>query len=1007
MEAKTESKKFVGQSIERVEDEALLRGIAHYADDYATRVGTHHAAILRSPHAHAEIVSIDTSKALAQPGVVAAITGEDIKKYSDPFLNVIKVPGMNLWSLSTDRVRYVGEAICCVVAKDRYLAEDALDFIEVTYNILQPVVDPEAAAAPDAIHIHPEAGPNIMSEREYTYGEPDKAFAEADHVTDLTIDFPRNSHTPMECFVVVAEYHAGDAYYDVLSNFQGPFSVHPVMCRALRIPNAKLRLRTPAISGGGFGIKVAIFPYIVLMSIAARITGKPVKWVEDRLEHLSSATAAPNRVVHLQAAATKDGRVTGFKFHQIDDYGAYLRAPMPGPLVRMHGVMTGAYDIKNLYIRNQLVMTNKCPSGMVRGFGGPQLYYAIERVIHRIAIELGLDPLEVIRKNLVPAGAMPYHCAAGAQLDSGDYPKAVDIAVKDGGLDELIHRRDAARAEGRVYGIGYAAVVEPTQSNMGYITNMLTKEERAKKEPTSGATSMASINVDPFGGVSVTSDTTPQGQGHATILSQIVADELGLEIADITCNLEIDTQKDPWSIAAGSYSCRFSAGPAVAAHLAAKKVRDKLSRIAAQNLNVPIEEIEFADRKVFARNNPDNSIGFHRVAGVAHWSPRQLPDGMDAGVNETAVWSPPELTPPDSEDRINTSLTYGFNFDFCGIEINRETGEVRVDHYVTIHDAGKLINPLIVEGQILGSFTHSIGSTLYEEFVYGDDGSFKSGTFADYLVPTAYEVPEPIILHMESPSPLTPLGAKGVGEGNCMSTPVCIANAVCDALDIENIKLPLFPSKISAFLHGDERPPPDKPAAEAVAAPAKREGRALEGSGEIFVPAAPQLVWDTLLDPDKLAAVIPGCHSLDRVSDNSYKAEVSLGVGPVRGRFHATVDLSELDPPKAAKLSGGLDGPLGSTRGAGRVRLEAKDGGTHVSYDYTVEISGKVAAVGGRMLEGASRVVVGQFFQRLIAQVEGPKTPSAAPTSATPVAPKAPAQQPSLWQRLTGKTGDN
>ena len=1004
MEAKTESKKFVGQSMERVEDEALLRGIAHYADDYATRVDTHHAAILRSPHAHAEIVSIDTSEALAQPGVVAVITGEDIKKYSDPFLNVIKVPGMNLWSLSTDRVRYVGEAICCVVAKDRYLAEDALDFIEVTYNILQPVVDPEAAAAPDAIHIHPEAGPNIMSEREYTYGEPDKAFAEADHVTDLTIDFPRNSHTPMECFVVVAEYHAGDAYYDVLSNFQGPFSVHPVMCRALRIPNAKLRLRTPAISGGGFGIKVAIFPYIVLMSIASRITGKPVKWVEDRLEHLSSATAAPNRVVHLQAAATKDGRVTGFKFHQIDDYGAYLRAPMPGPLVRMHGVMTGAYDIKNLYIRNQLVMTNKCPSGMVRGFGGPQLYYAIERVMHRIAIELGLDPLEVIRKNLVPAGAMPYHCAAGAQLDSGDYPKAVDIAAKDGGLDELVRRRDAARAEGRIYGIGYAAVVEPTQSNMGYITNMLTKEERAKKEPTSGATSMASINVDPFGGVSVTSDTTPQGQGHATILSQIVADELGLEIADITCNLEIDTQKDPWSIAAGSYSCRFSAGPAVAAHLAAKKVRDKLSRIAAQNLNVPIEEIEFADRKVFARNNPDNAIGFHRVAGVAHWSPRQLPDGMDAGVNETAVWSPPELTPPDSEDRINTSLTYGFNFDFCGVEINRETGEVRVDHYVTIHDAGKLINPLIVEGQILGSFTHSIGSTLYEEFVYGDDGSFKSGTFADYLVPTAYEVPEPIILHMESPSPLTPLGAKGVGEGNCMSTPVCIANAVCDALDIENIKLPLFPSKISALLHGDERPPPDKPAAEAVAAPAKREGRALEGSGEIFVPASPQLVWDTLLDPDKLAAVIPGCHSLDRVSDNSYKAEVSLGVGPVRGRFHATVDLSELDPPKAAKLSGGLDGPLGSTRGAGRVRLQAKDGGTHVSYDYTVEISGKVAAVGGRMLEGASRVVVGQFFQRLIAQVEGPPTTSAAPAPKTP-APGTPATQPSTWQRLLAMLG--
>ena len=326
--------------------------------------------------------------------------------------------------------------------------------------------------------------------------------------------------------------------------------------------------------------------------------------------------------------------------------------------------------------------------------------------------------------------------------------------------------------------------------------------------------------------------------------------------------------------------------------------------------------------------------------------------------------------------------------------LGRVTGEVRVDHYVTVHDAGKLMNPLIVDGQILGSFTHSIGSTLYEEFVYGDDGSFKTGTFADYLVPTAYEVPEPIILHMESPSPLTPLGAKGVGEGNCMSTPVCIANAVCDALDIENIKLPLFPSKISALIHGDERLRPDAPDAEAEAEPAKSEGRALEGSGETFVPAALQLVWDTLLDPDKLAGVIPGCHSLDLVSENSYKAEVSLGVGPVRGRFHATVELSDLDPPNAVRLSGSLAGPLGATRGAGQVRLEARDGGTHVSYDFTVEISGKVAAVGGRMLEGASRVVVGQFFQRLVAQVGGPETTNGAP-----------ATQPTLWQRLLAMVG--
>jgi 2-furoyl-CoA dehydrogenase large subunit len=262
-------------------------------------------------------------------------------------------------------------------------------------------------------------------------------------------------------------------------------------------------------------------------------------------------------------------------------------------------------------------------------------------------------------------------------------------------------------------------------------------------------------------------------------------------------------------------------------------------------------------------------------------------------------------------------------------------------------------------------------------------------------VPTAYEVPEPILLHMETPTPHTPLGAKGLADGNCMSTPVCIANAVCDALDIENIKLPLFPSKISALMHGDEKPPPDRPATEAPAEPAKGEGRGLQGSGETFVPATPQQVWDTLLDPEKLAAVIPGCHSLDLVSENSYRAEISLGVGPVRGRFRATVELSELDPPRAITLSGGLDGPLGASRGGGRVRLEAADGGTNVAYDYTVDISGKVAAVGGRMLEGAARVVVGQFFQRLVAQVGGPADAPAAETAGAP----------SLWQRLLAMLG--
>ncbi|MEE8333117.1 MAG: molybdopterin cofactor-binding domain-containing protein, partial [Alphaproteobacteria bacterium] len=887
---------------------------------------------------------------------------------SDPFMVIVKQP-LDEWALAEGRVRFVGEAVAVVLASDRYLAEDAVDHIDVAYDVLPPVLDPERAAADNENLVHEDAGTNLMSSRDFTYGDPDAAFAEADRTVSLKIDYPRNSLTPIEGFVVLVDYQPDDGVFDVLSNFQGPYTGHPVMARALRVPETQVRLRTPANSGGSFGVKQAVLPYIVLMALCARKLGRPVKWVEDRLEHLTAATSAPNRVVSIEAAVKSDGTVTALRMDQLDDYGAYLRSPMPGPLYRMHGALSGAYKVRNLAVTNRLVMTNKTPCGLVRGFGGPQMYYAIERLMHRIAIELGLDPLAVIQTNLLPADAFPYSAPAGALYDSGDYQMAVQIAVDQGDLAGLLKRRDEMRAAGRIYGIGYAAVVEPGMSNMGYLSTIVPAEERAKRGSQDGAVSMATVNVDPLGTVSVTSDTTPQGQGHGTVLAQIVADELGLRPDDIRVNTEHDTHKDAWSIAAGTYSCRFSPGTAVAGQMAARKVRDKLARIAAQHLNVMPEQVEFGGGRIFDADNPENALSFKRIAGGTHWSPGALPEGMDGGLRETGVWSPPELVAPDEHDRINTSLTYGFVFDFCGIEIDPDTAELRIDRYVTMHDAGRLMNPMIVEGQIYGSFGQGIGAAIYEEFRYDDDGSFQSGTFADYLVPTTVEVPTPVLLHMESPSPFTPLGAKGAAEGNCMSTPVCLANAVCDALELDNIRLPLTPDRLSEALHGAERPPPAGHQAPAAAPDIAGDRHGISGSGETFVPAAPQIVWDTLLDPAKLAAVIPGCHALDLVAENSYRAEVSLGVGPVRGRFVANVAMSELDAPKSVRLSGGLEGPLGASRGSGRVRLEASDGGTRVTYDYTVEVGGKVAAVGGRMIEGASKIVVGQFFQRLTAQV--------------------------------------
>jgi 2-furoyl-CoA dehydrogenase large subunit len=789
----------LGKPVKRKEDAALLTGRGRYTDDLPAPPGTLAAHVLRSPHAHAVIRSIDASAALALPGVVAVVTGEDIRNMSDPFLVAVKAP-IPQWSLAVERVRYVGEPVAVVVASDRYIAEDAAILVDIEYDLLPAIVDLQQAVAPGAPLVHEAAGSNEIGVRHFHYGDPDGAFAKADKTVKLTVEYPRNSFTPLECFVVVAEYRPFEQLYDVLSNFQGPFSAHPVMARALRISGNKLRLRTPLDSGGSFGIKLSVFPFIVLMGLVSRIVGRPVKWVEDRREHLLAASAGPNRITAIEAAVNNDGRILGLRMDQMEDYGAFLRAPMPGPLYRMHGSSTGAYDVPNLTVINRIVLTNKAPASLIRGFGGPQLYLALERLMQRIAVELNLDPLDVIKRNLVPASAFPYKAAAGALYDSGDYPRAVELAVGQGRLDDLKRRRDEARAQGRLYGIGYAAVVEPGMSNMGYLSTLLTPEAREAAGPKNGAISLATVNVDPSGGVSVTADVPPQGQGHETVLSQIVADQLGLRLEDITVNLEIDTAKDQWSIASGTYSCRFSPGAAVAAHLAAVRIRNKLARIAAKQLNVLPDDIEFAKGKIRSRGNPDNAMSFARVAGTAHWSPAMLPEGMEPGLRETSVWCPPELEPPDSGDRINTSLTYGFVFDLCGVEIDPVTCEVRVDRYISMHDAGRLLNPLLAEGQIKGAFVQGLATALYEEYLYDADGAFLTATFADYLVPTACEVPPFEILHIESPSPFTPLGAKGLAEGNCMSVPACVANAIADALGVKDVRLPATPKRIHELL---------------------------------------------------------------------------------------------------------------------------------------------------------------------------------------------------------------
>ncbi|MBV8916426.1 MAG: molybdopterin-dependent oxidoreductase [Acetobacteraceae bacterium] len=906
--------------------------------------------------------------ARALPGVVAVLSGAEIAAITTHLIAGVKAP-VDARPIATDRVRYVGEPVAVVVAVDRYVAEDALELIEVGYTPLPAIVDPVAALAADAPVLHERLKTNLASDRRFSYGDPDGAFVTAAHRVVVRTHYPRNTGSPMETYGVVAEYDPHEDAYEVVANFQGPFSIHAVLSRALKVPGNRLRLRLPPDSGGSFGVKQGVAPYVVLIAAAARLAGRPVKWIEDRLEHLAASVSATNRVTTLSAAVDAEGRVLALDWDQIEDCGAYLRAPEPATLYRMHGNMTGAYAIRNVRIRNRVVLTNKTPTGLVRGFGGPQVYYPLERMMQRIAIELGLDPLEVIRRNLIPAGAFPYRTATGALYDSGDYGRALDVAERDGRLAELKQLREAARAEGRLYGIGYTAVVEPSVSNMGYITTVLTVDERRKAGSKNGAQATATISLDPVGSVTVQIASAPQGQGHRTVIAQVVADVLGLDRNEIRVVTDLDTAKDAWSIASGNYSSRFAPAVAGAAKLAAEKLRGRLARIAASQLNASAGELVFAGGRVSSSRNPEASLTFSRVAATSHWSPGMVPDDVGEAIRETVFWTPPELTAPTEADETNSSLCHGFIFDFCGVEVDRTSGQVRIDRYVTTHDCGRVLHPGMVDGQVRGGFAQAVGAALYEELSYGADGAFLSGTFADYLLPTATEVPPLEILHLETPSPFTPLGAKGVGEGNCMSTPVCLANAVADALGVESIDLPLTPSKLAALALPDEPAPPQGTTRPAPAA--KPGDRTMRGEGQAHVAASPETLWAMLLDPVVLASLIPGSHGVQKLSDTHFRADVTLGIGPVKGRYKADIQLSDLDPPRAVTLTGSVTGALGSGGGTGRVTLVPEEGGTTIAYAYEAAVGGKVASVGGRLLDGAARVIIGQFFAALARKAGG------------------------------------
>jgi 2-furoyl-CoA dehydrogenase large subunit len=771
----------VGQRVLRIEDEALLRGQGRFMDDIEPVPHARHAAIVRSPFAHARIDAIDPSAALELPGVLGVLTGDDVAAMSRPFPAGVE-GGVPYYAAASGVARYAGEPVAVVVAESRYVAEDAAELVLVEYEPLEP----------EELPIH---------ERTFSYGAVTEAFEAADVVVRGRYVFPRWSGMPVECYGVIADWR-GDGL-TAWANFQGPLTLHSVAAAALGLPGSKLRLITPPDSGGSFGIKSSVFVYVVLMGLASRKLGVPVRWTEDRVEHLAASAHATGRSTMLEAAFASDGELLGLRYDVTEDVGAYVRAPEPATLYRMHGSLSGAYRVRNIAARNRVVLTNRCPSGLNRGFGGPQLYFAIERTMDRAARRLGLDPAELRRRNLVRE--FPYTTPSGGLYDSGDFEGALDEALElaryeerraeqrvsgseplsgfDGAGSAGTRGADAASGSlprSRRIGIGIACVVEPSVSNMGYITLALTPDERAAGLPKSGNAEGCIVTIGPLGGITVRLSTTPQGQGHRTVAAQIVADRLGVKPEDVEVIGELDTSTNAWTVASGAYSSRFSGVGAGAVAAAADKLAAKIAAI---------------------REHVGEEISLRRVAGMCHWNPESLPEGMEAGLSAVAFYSAPHLEPPDVEDRVASSSAHGFIVDVAVVEVECETGAVRILDYVTVHDAGRLLNPLIVDGQVHGGFAHGAAAALFERIVYDEDGALLTGTFIDYLCPTAPDLPQLTVAHRETPSPTLPLGAKGLGEGNTMSAPVAIANAVADALGIDDeLELPLTPPRVWELL---------------------------------------------------------------------------------------------------------------------------------------------------------------------------------------------------------------
>ncbi len=768
----TTRQKWFGQPVLRKEDRRFLTGQGRYAGDISLP-GMLHAAFVRSPYAHAKIVRIDAERALAMPGVVTVLSGEEVRELTDPAQQVLQAPYDQLrdYCLAVGTARHAGEAVAAVVATDPYLAADAAEAIEVEYEPLPPVSDVEHAMAPDAPVVHENLPSNVVWHDTFTYGDVDGAFRDAAVIVKDRLHWHRFSSAPLETTVVIAQYDAGADTATIWSNNQRPILNLPFIAKPLRMPSENLRFICPDI-GGGFGIKNNSYLYLVALVLLARKAGRPVKWVETRREHMMASTHGQEVLYDGEMALASDGTILGVRARALHDEGAYMRREPIGAINFIRHSTVG-YRFSNLEMDIYAVLTNKSAVGPNRSYGKMQHCYLIERLLDKGARALGLDQAEIRFRNFVQPEQMPYENPSGCRLDGGDYPRMLRRAMEMIDYEAVGRSRVEARKQGRLLGVGVAMGMDGCPINASLIRVINPSLQ------TSGDSEAASIRIDEFGGITATTGSVPQGQGQETTVAQLVADELGVTPDDVHVLSGFDSATHAHSAFSGTYASRFAIVGAGAVIGAGRQLRAKICRIAAHLLEAQEEDIELIDGRAQVRGT-DRGFTLAEIAHVAWRDLARLPEDVEAGLVTQYVYRP-TFDMPLSDKRGNFSFTYSYGIAIALVEVDPETGTVKVLKFVGLDDFGRRINPLIVEGQIHGQIGHQLGAALYEHLHYDEEGQLLAASFKDYWAPTAADMPDFDVEYQETPSTATPLGTRGGGEGGG-SPLIAAVNAVDDAL---------------------------------------------------------------------------------------------------------------------------------------------------------------------------------------------------------------------------------